>query len=64
MHVRNIHAKFGLQALWCACKLQAKDSSIKSMNKFMYYGVIPLMTQDVNPAIELFTVKLRPIDYI
>ena len=32
------------------------------MNMFMYYGVIPLMIQDVNPVKEFLAVKLKPIN--
>ena len=50
--------------LWitCACKFLAKDSGINSINVFIYSGVIPLIVQDVNPAKELLTVKLKQIE--
>ena len=50
--------------LWitCACKLLAKDSGISSINMFIYSGVIPLIVQDVNPAKELLTVKLKQVE--
>ena len=56
MHVRNAHATFDYA---CMQIVSQGQRNINSINMSMYYGVTTLVIQDVNPAKEYLTVKLK-----